>query len=80
MMWLLVAWLLGALSIALANAKFDRVELLSLALWPITVPLFAGLRKWRHWRYTCPGHGYFGDREHYARHLELSHTSTPKGD
>jgi hypothetical protein len=75
--WIVAAWSLGALGIVLSDARLSRGELLSLAVWPITAPLFVGLRKWRHWRYSCPEHGYFGDREHYARHLALSHTRVP---
>lgn len=73
MTWLLGAWLLGALWIVLADAKLSRIELLFLAAWPVTVPLFTGLRRWRHWRYTCPAcNGYYGDRERYERHLQRS--------
>ena len=77
--WLIVVWSLGALGIVLTDARLSRNELLSLVAWPITAPLFAGLSKWRRWRYTCricPSHGYYGDREHYERHLRMSHPET----
>lgn len=79
MTWLLVVWLAGGLLIVLVDAKLDRLELLSLAAWPVIAPTYAVLRLVRRRRFTCRDcGGYYGDREHYRRHLALSHNGAKR--
>ncbi len=67
---IVAAYLLGW--IALVGTTDDRVrgwEWAMLLFWPVLVPVFVVVNRWRHWRYTCPQcKGYYGNRTLYMRH------------
>lgn len=81
--WAVAGWLVGALAVMYPDSRITRQEVPLLMAWPVTVPLFAALRQWRRWRYTCPRCGrFYGDAEHYRLHMihRINCPYTPEGD
>lgn len=75
--WIVAAYLLGALVIAITATDWKRDEIALLAIWLVSLPVAQIANRWRRNRTTCRiCRLRWHDRATMIKHVAVTHTPT----